>query len=220
MLPRCDTLIDVGCDHGRLCLLALNTGKARRVLATDISADSLAKAGRLLAPAYADRAELRLWDGLAGLDVSAMGDYAVAICGMGGELIASILERGCDAARRASRIVMQPMGGERELRAWLFANGYAATDENAILDAGRFYQLIAAKHAEAGVPSPVDDAFLEFGRIAFDKRQDALLALAQKAYKSRLRRMERANARGLTPETLARDLNAAKYIIDHWEDKK
>lgn len=219
MLPRCDTLIDVGCDHGLLCLQALESGSAARAAAVDISEASLDKARRALIPSFGDRTVFLLRDGIAGLDVSSFGRYAVALCGMGGELIASILKSGADVARGASRLVMQPMGGERELRAWLCANGFAVRDENTVFDAGRYYQLIGAVFAPGEAAPYAHDAFLEFGAIAFAKRQEALRALAQRTFNGRRARMDRAREKGLMPPSLARDLAAAQYIIEHWEDK-
>ena len=39
----CDTLADVGCDHGKAGIAAIRTGRAKRVIMTDISKKSLSK---------------------------------------------------------------------------------------------------------------------------------------------------------------------------------
>lgn len=218
MLPQSEVFIDVGCDHGKLSLAALVGGKAKRVLALDVSEASLAKAKALFAKSGLT-AEFIHADGLAGLDCSDADSCAVAICGMGGELIASILERGEAAAKGAARIVMQPMGGERELRAWLYANGYAITDENAVADTGRFYQLIAARYCPEDVVPYADDALLEFGSVCYAKRQDALYRLLEKVQRSRARRMERAKRNGKIPENLARELDGVNRLLENWEEK-
>lgn len=218
MLPQSEVFIDVGCDHGKLCFAALADGKAKRVLALDISEASLAKAKALFAKSGLP-AEFVQADGLAGLDCSDADSYALAICGMGGELIASILERGEAAAKGAKCIVMQPMGGERELRAWLYANGYVVMDENAVADTGRFYQLIAARYCPEDVVPYADDTLLEFGSFCYDKRQDALHRLLEKVQRSRARRMERAKRNDKVPETLARELDGVNRLLENWEEK-
>lgn len=218
MLPQSEVFIDVGCDHGKLPLAALIEGKAKRVLALDISEASLAKAKALFAKSGLT-AEFIHADGLAGLDCPDADSYALAICGMGGELIASILERGEAAAKGAKCVVMQPMGGEKELRAWLYANGYAITDENAVADVGRFYQLIAARYDPQGAIPYAEEALLEFGSVCYAKRQDALHRLLEKVQRSRIRRMERARRNGKIPENLVRGLEGVNRLLENWEGK-
>jgi len=66
MICRAGTVLDVGCDHGKLAAALLAQGRAARVIAMDISAPSLEKA-RLLAARHGleGRMETRLSDGLS-----------------------------------------------------------------------------------------------------------------------------------------------------------
>ena len=217
MLPRADTLFDIGCDHGKLCLAALCEGKFRRAVAVDVSEASLAKAAANFAR-FGFTAEFVCADGLAAFDPAGYGDYAVAMLGMGGELIAAILARGAAAARGAGALMLQPMGGERELRDCLFENGYAVLDETTVADAGRYYQLILARYCPEEAVPYADDALLEFGARNYARRQDALKRLLEKVYASRARRMERAKRNGVIPETLERELSGVQRLLEHWED--
>lgn len=219
LLQDCGTLADVGCDHGRLGLAALVEGKVSRAVAADISAASLQKA-RALFERFGLAAEFVQTNGLAGLDASDWGRYCVAILGMGGELIAGILKKGEAAARGAERLILQPMGGERELRSFLYAGGYAIPDEDVVFDAGRYYQLIAARYSPDEVKAYPDEALLEFGAVAYQKRQEALLNLLKKVRASRERRMERAIRHGKTPENLARELAGVLRLIENWEGEE
>ena len=146
MLRGTEELIDIGSDHGLLCAYAVTMGRAAHATAADISADSLSKARALMR-------ELSLED-------------MVVIAGMGGELIARILEAGGDKARRAAEIAMQPMGGAKELREYLYANGFGITDESIIEEGGRYYQLILAHYDGIARPLP-NGGLLEFGEIAY-----------------------------------------------------
>ena len=217
LLPRAETLVDVGCDHGRLCLAALRKGQFRRAVAVDISEASLDKARALFAKSGLTAEFIRA-DGLASLDLASYGDYVVALLGMGGELIADILKKGASAAQSAKALVLQPMGGERELRSFLCENGYAVSDEASVLDAGRYYQLILARHCPEAVVPYADDALLEFGAINYAKRQGALKALLEKVCASRARRMERAKRSGVVPEALERELCGVQRLLEHWEE--
>lgn len=218
LLPHAETLVDVGCDHGRLCLAALLEGRFRRAVAIDISEASLDKARALFAKSGLTAEFIRA-DGLASFDPAGRGDYAVALLGVGGVLIADILKKSAPAARGAKALVLQPMGGERELRSYLCENGYAVLDEATVLDAGRYYQLILARCAPEEVIPYADEALLEFGAVNYAKRQDALKALLEKVCASRARRMERARRNGVVPDSLARELSGVQRLLGHWEDK-
>ncbi len=222
LLPHCGVFVDVGCDHGKLCLAALTAGKAEHAFAIDVSAPSLKKAKELFAQC-GQTAEFIETDGIAGLDPAALsknGEYAVAVCGMGGEMIAAILARGEAAAQRAKLIIMQPMGGERELRSFLFAHGYAVCEERVVRDAGRYYQLIAARYAPGEAAPYADEALLEFGARNYEMRTRELHELLSRTHASRARRMERALRHGIRPETLEQELAGVARLLDHWEDKK
>lgn len=44
LVPECEVFADIGCDHGILSEYIISSGKAKKVLASDISENSLAKA--------------------------------------------------------------------------------------------------------------------------------------------------------------------------------
>ena len=104
------------------------------------------------------------------------------ICGMGGELIASILEKGSRIAHSLECIVMQPMRGEAELREYLYTHSYCITDDRVVLDGGRYYQLIAAK---AGTPLPLPYGwpvgYYQFGAEAYRKNDELLVPMLKRA---------------------------------------
>ena len=86
------TVCDVGSDHGKLACWLVQTGRAERAVATDISAPSLKKAERLAEElGLADLVETRTGDGLD--PVADREADAVVIAGMGGDLGDGILER-------------------------------------------------------------------------------------------------------------------------------
>ncbi len=218
-LAGADTVADVGCDHGRLSVALLQRNLARRVIASDISMDSLGKARALAARCAAPggRLSFALSDGLAHL---APGEAdAIAFAGMGGELIARLLEAGAPVARAAGRIVMQPMGGTLELRRFLLQSGFSIADERFALDAGRYYQIICAKPSSGRPACMPPDALLEFGPVAFQKRDPLLRAALSRCRDGRLRRMENARRNGVVPPRLARELQGVQDLLDQLEQE-
>ena len=117
-LSPCGTFVDVGCDHGYCTLHMFKRGLCGKALITDISAKSLSKAEKLLAP-YVERGDCRAvcCDGLAGVDE---GDCDLAlIAGMGGEEILKILKQ----AYIPRAFVFQPMKNAPQLRGFLLESG-------------------------------------------------------------------------------------------------
>ena len=212
-LSGAGTVADIGCDHGRLSVALLQQAIASRVIASDISADSLLKGRALAERCRIEEAQLSfiLSDGLSHL-VPGEAD-AIVLAGMGGELIARLLEAGAAAAHAAARIVMQPMGGTLELRRFLLQNGFRIADEKYVLDAGRYYQIILAVPSIGQTPE-LPQALLEFGAVAFAKRDPLLRAALTRCRDGRLRRMQKAQRNGALPSQLAHELQGVQELLD------
>jgi tRNA (adenine22-N1)-methyltransferase len=101
---------DIGCDHGRLSCALVQSGRAERCIAVDISAPSLKKAEKLAAQlGVSDRVETRLGDGLAPL---ATGEADALAVSDGRPRSDAILKRP-NAACRSDLCVLQPMRARR-----------------------------------------------------------------------------------------------------------
>ena len=82
----------------------------------------------------------------AGLDAIELSDNieVITICGMGGKLIADILEKGKDKLANKPNLVLQPNVGENFVREKLQELGYEITAENIIEEDGHIYEIIVA----------------------------------------------------------------------------
>ena len=146
LVGKCESYADIGCDHGRLGAYLLQTGQVDRAQLTDISGDSLQKARRLIALlGLNDRVDFRVGDGAKAL---ANIPEVTVIAGMGGTLIAKIIEEGRDHLG-ASRLLLQPNVAAYELRRTLVKLGYRITDERVAPDGRRNYVIIAARPGPA-----------------------------------------------------------------------
>lgn len=134
VLPRCNVLADVGCDHGYVGLGALERDLAQRVVFVDISLPSLQKAQRNCPQSLKTRATFVCRNGLGDLNV----DCAV-IAGMGGMEIISVLD---NAKTLPQNLVLQPMRNQQDVRLRLLQDYEILTDET-FFD-GKFYDLITA----------------------------------------------------------------------------
>ncbi len=136
----CEAVIDVGCDHAYLCLHLVEQG-ARRAAASDIRPGPLAAAREHIA-ACGKEEQVRavLCPGLEAFGPED-GD-TISICGMGGEMIASILEAAPWTAEGRHKLVLQPMTNGHRLRRWLAEKGYAIRREGLAREGDRLYVVL------------------------------------------------------------------------------
>ncbi len=135
VVPQCQVLADVGCDHGYIGLGALQSGLAQKVVFVDISAPSLQKARDHCPRELLSHADFICQNGIGNV----RADCAV-IAGMGGMEIISVLD---NAECLPERLVLQPMRNQREVRQRLLQDYEILTDE--MFFDGKFYDLITAK---------------------------------------------------------------------------
>lgn len=169
---------DVGTDHAYLPIALVTQGRAVRALATDVREGPLSAARAHIAEAgLSCKIKTVLTDGLAGLAEEGLTD--IAICGMGGELIARILSDAPFVKDESVRLILQPMTRPAALRSYLAENGFAVDGERLSCAAGRVYSCIAAHYsgtpyalsparAEVGTPTLSDDSDRAlFGELLF-----------------------------------------------------
>ena len=169
MLPACQTIADIGCDHGYAGLYLLQQHKCQRVLACDISEPSLQKARSLYA-ASGLQARVRTYccDGLQ----CAQGAQAALIAGMGGQTICHIRRCELQCARQMQCLVLQPSTGAPALRAFLAEQGFAVLHERILYDMGRYYVAMAVR---AGAPYALTPLQRELGVLLTDAPDETAL---------------------------------------------
>lgn len=167
-VQEADTAADVGCDHGFVSAALVMEGRAKKVAACDVSAQSLRKTEELVREYGLKQIETLVFDGLAGLAGRELD--CIILAGMGGLLIRDILAGGIAGVQGKKELVLAPQGNEYELRAFLYENGYHICDEAIVKDGTHYYQVIFARQ---GRKTPPDDVFLHFGYYPV-KRKEAL----------------------------------------------
>lgn len=140
-IPNCNLAIDVGADHGKLTQMLISSGKAKRVIATDISAQSLEKTIKLVKDkGIEDRVDCMVTDGLEKLDGPPYGDVVV-IAGMGGNEIVSILKAVKDLSKFGTFII-QPMQNPDVVRSALNALNGSLMLDIIVEERGKFYSVM------------------------------------------------------------------------------
>ena len=157
----CETVCDVGCDHGFVSIALVEEGIAQHVIACDINKGPLAAAAEnIKAAGLTDRIETRLSDGLHKVAKEDRPD-AIVIAGMGGALTVKILTEGRDVLGTVSQLVLQPQSELFLVRKWLRTEGYNITKECFLFDMGKPYFVIDARPGEPTPHSDEENAFFD-----------------------------------------------------------
>ena len=133
---RCTTLVDVGCDHGKLSCQALIDKKAQNVIAVDISDKSLQKCRDLANKLKLENIDFRCSDGLSAIKDGEADQ--VVIAGMGGYEIIKILKRGL---KGIENFVFCPHQDEVVLREYL-KDSFVIDKDYVLFNDDHFYSII------------------------------------------------------------------------------
>ena len=169
LIPPAECLADIGCDHGRLDAHLLQSGRAARVIASDISTVSVEKARSLLTKCgLSDRCSFRVGDGLSVLKAGEAD--VIVLAGLGGPEILDILSAPVNAF-----YVLQPQNLVPQVRQSLTQRGLFIEDEAICQDRGRYYEVMRLKAGEMRLNA----LEAEFGPVNLTRRTPALRALQE-----------------------------------------
>ncbi len=169
-VPQGSKVADIGTDHGFIPVYLVKNGVAPKVIASDISRNSLEKTKMLVKEqGFSDSIEVRLGSGLKVLKGGEVD--TVIIAGMGGNLIKNILEESPDILKDISRLILQPMSSQSKLRHWLIQNDFTIKDEELVLDNGRIYEIMLVEH---GKQEQWNDIELEISPRLIEKKHRLL----------------------------------------------
>lgn len=169
---------DIGTDHAYLPVWLVKTGLCPRCIACDVRQGPLLRAKNTV-QRYAAGGEvaLRLSDGLDAVRADEADDIVVA--GMGGELIARILERCPWVKDGAKRLVLQPMTAQPELRLALCSMGFETEREAVAREGEKLYLVISAVYTGRVLqPSAL---YLYAGRLAENRDEESAAWLRHQA---------------------------------------
>lgn len=165
--------LDVGTDHAYVPIYLIKNGICKRAVASDINNKPLTNACEN-AQRYGvfDKISFCLCDGISDAHPENFGVTDIIIAGMGGELIAQIIDKSDYTRIPGVRLILQPMSSLQELRGYLAEMGYATIHEKLCKVSGKYYTCIAAEYD--GVRRAVPPVRLEIGNVA-DNEADPLV---------------------------------------------
>ena len=144
-VPQGAVLLDVGSDHAYLPIELVEKGHIDRAIAGEVVEGPYQSAVKNVENhGLTEKIQVRLANGLAAFE-EADQVSVITIAGMGGRLIATILEDGLDKLATVERLILQPNNREDELRSWLQEHGFQIIAESILEEAGKFYEIIVAE---------------------------------------------------------------------------
>ncbi|MCL2507854.1 MAG: class I SAM-dependent methyltransferase [Oscillospiraceae bacterium] len=184
---------DIGTDHAYLSVYLVACGKCPRAIASDVREGPLRNAAETLdAFGLHDKIELRLSDGLDGFSKDDADDFVFA--GMGGTLIAELLDRTPWIRDSSKRFIFQPMSRAEIIRAFLVKNRFRIIKEDACFDGCRPYIALSAQY-DPSCPGEFPESYIYMGELPKVKNEAAVYWLTKQylALKKRAEALECAN---------------------------
>ena len=137
------SLADVGCDHGYLPAYLILNGRIKSAVAGDINEGPLNSCIQLVAEySLEDKIKCVLSNGLQNIDEKDCSD--IAICGMGGELIAQILDACSWSKNKDKHFILNPMTHPEILRKYLCDNGFEIQEDIVVKEGRHYYSVFDA----------------------------------------------------------------------------
>lgn len=174
-VPQGAAFADIGTDHAYLPVWLLLHGRISHAIAADLREGPLNSARETVKQyGVLGQVSFRLCNGLA--DIAPEEVDTIAIAGMGGETIASILE-AAPWTREGKLLLLQPMTSFPDLRLWLQKNGYYIERETIAREGQRLYSCLAVRSGQMDALSPAE---LWVGRQSSDPLRGEFLAMMRR----------------------------------------
>lgn len=154
MIPKCQCVGDVGTDHAYIPVALVERHVVEKAIASDV-VDGPVRNARKTVDRYgvSEGVEVRKGSGLEPYQVGEI--QGLIIAGMGGALIADIIEADYDLAQSLDFMILQPMIGQEVLRAYLENRGFKIVEEHIETEGDKFYEVIKVEPGTMTIDEPL-----------------------------------------------------------------
>ena len=204
-------LADVGSDHAYLPLFLVENGIIDYAVAGEVVQGPYQSALTNVAQAGKEKLiQVRLANGLSAIESSDQID-TITIAGMGGRLIADILEAGMDKLVGVQRLILQPNNREDELRIWLQEQDFQIVAEELVTENQKFYEILVVEPGSMEL-TPLEQ---RFGPCLLQEKSAVFLAKWQSELGKLTQSLERIPAQHQEDIRLLQDkISAIKEVLD------
>lgn len=174
-IPEGTRLADIGSDHAYLPCYAVLNKRCTSAIVGEITEGPFNSARSTIRQSGLEGiVEARMGDGLEVLTPNEVD--VITIAGMGGSLIASILEKGKEKLEGVETLVLQPNIGAHQIRKWLDQEGYSLIEEDILEEDTKIYEILVASKSSTYKPysgSKAKEMFI--GPHLMRKRNEAFI---------------------------------------------
>ena len=162
-MDKCDSLVDIGTDHGYIPIYSVKNGICDFAIASDINRGPKEKAeNNVRFEGLSDKIKCKLG---AGLSTVKLGEVEVAvIAGMGGNLIRDIVVQDIQKVKNFKYMILQPAQNSEILREFLYLNAFEIIKEDLVLDDEIFYEIFKIRYCENRKDELVDPFYYEVSK--------------------------------------------------------
>lgn len=167
MIDRCNSIADIGTDHGYLPIYLIENSMCESAIASDIKKGPLNKA-KINIKKYnlEEKIQCRLGAGLNTIKENEV-DLAI-ISGMGGNLIGDIIDNDLGVFKSLKYAVLQPVQNPEVLRKYLYGKGFNIIDEELCIDENKYYEIIKVEYNNNVIIK--DDIYYEISEKLIEKK--------------------------------------------------
>lgn len=163
-------IADIGTDHAYLPIWLARTGRISHAIAADLRPEPLHSGKENIAKYHVENMiETRLSDGLTAITADEVDDIIIA--GMGGELIAKIIDAAPWVRDNKKHLILQPMTKSEHLREYLYKNGFEIIKENAVVADNKVYSVMCCVYSEKEIV--FDNTAIYIGKLNEDNSDAA-----------------------------------------------
>ncbi|WP_264803258.1 tRNA (adenine(22)-N(1))-methyltransferase [Cytobacillus sp. NCCP-133] len=168
-IPMGTRVADIGSDHAYLPCYAVKKGIVPFAIAGEVVEGPYQSAKKQVEiEGLENQISVRKGNGL---EVIKLGEVdCITIAGMGGTLIATILEEGKNKLDTVQRLILQPNLSAVSIRNWLLKHGWELIAEEILEEDGKIYEILAAEKGEPLKPYKNADQGLLMGPFLMEEK--------------------------------------------------
>lgn len=208
LIGECNTMADIGTDHGYIPIYLVEQKKVNRAIAMDIGKGPLQRAREHVKLHQLDEyIELRLSDGAKELMPGEIQEAVIA--GMGGRLMMKIIGESECIFRNLQAFVIQPQSEYGYVRHYLEEHGYAILKENMVKEDGKYYPMMRVRSGTMHLEQP---CFYQYGEFLLKEKNMVLYEYLIKEQKN-YEKIKNNLHQGITKKQKQRLLELDEMII-------